>query len=96
MMRCCVFTALALMASISGALAQEVYPSRQISLIVPFPPGNAADVGARILADKVAAELGKPVVVINRPGAAGAMGTALVAKAEPDGYTLLLLSLIHI
>jgi tripartite-type tricarboxylate transporter receptor subunit TctC len=84
------FAIVVLLASVSAASAQDAYPSRQVSLIVPFPPGNAADVAARILADKVAADLGKPFVVINRPGAAGAIGTASVAKAEPDGYTLLL------
>jgi tripartite-type tricarboxylate transporter receptor subunit TctC len=76
----------------SAALAQEHYPSRQISLIVPYPPGNAADVAARLLADKLAADLGQPFVVINKPGAAGVIGTAFVAKADADGYTLLLTS----
>ena len=92
MIRRCGLAVLAFVALMSAAAAQDAYPSRQVSVIVPFPPGNAADVAARILADKVAAELGKPFVVINRPGAAGAIGTTSVAKAEPDGYTLLLTS----
>ncbi len=92
MIRRCMLAVCAFGALLTVAVAQDAYPSRQISLIVPFPPGNAADVAARILADKVATELGKPVVVINRPGAAGAIGAAAVAKAEPDGYTLLLTS----
>ena len=68
MIRRCMLAVCAFGALLTVAVAQDAYPSRQISLIVPFPPGNAADVAARILADKVATELGKPVVVINRRG----------------------------
>ncbi len=87
MRRAAVSCAIAMWAGL--ALAQEPYPSRPITLIVPFPPGNAADVAARIIADSVATELGKPLVVTNRAGAAGTIGTSAVAKAEPNGYTLL-------
>ena len=88
-----LISAIAILGSLGGSVfAQDIYPSRQVTLIVPYPPGNAADVSARLLADRVAAELGKPFVVINRPGATGTIGTASVAKAEPDGYTLLLTS----
>lgn len=87
-----IVVVVALAALVGGGSCQEVYPSRAVNLIVPYPPGNAADISARLLADRLAAELGQPVIVLNRPGAAGATGTATVAKAEPDGYTLLLTS----
>lgn len=71
------------------ALAQDNYPSRTIKLVVPLPPGPTADILPRILADKLAARWGQPVIIENRPGAANNIGAELVAKAEPDGYTLL-------
>ena len=66
------------------------YPSRPITLIVPFPPGGSTTVMARNVADKMTATLGQPVVVENRGGAGGTIGTRSVAKAAPDGYTILL------
>src|SRR5215831_13844687 len=75
------------------AVAQEVpYPTRSIQLIVPFPPGASTDMIARYLAPKLRETFGQPVVVENRPGAAGSLGAAYVAKAEPDGHTLLVAS----
>jgi len=71
-----------------GALAQD-YPARPIRIIVPFPAGGTADIMPRIFGEKLAAKWGQPVVVDNRPGAAGNIGAELVYKAEPDGYTLL-------
>jgi len=71
------------------ALAQA-YPSQSIRFIVPFPPGGGTDTGARIIAQKLGESLGQAVVVDNRPGAAGIIGTELAAKAPPDGYTLLM------
>lgn len=65
------------------------YPSRPITIVVGYSPGGANDVLARIYADKLGAELGQPVVVENRPGANGIIGTTSVARARPDGYTIL-------
>lgn len=71
----------------SGALAQD-YPTDTVTIVVPFPPGGTTDLTARMLAEFMATKFGKPFVVENRPGAGGNIGTALVARAKPDGYTL--------
>ncbi len=78
------------------ARAADDYPNRPVRIVVPYPPGGGTDIVGRILADKLQASLGKPFVVDNRGGAAGVIGTALVAKAEPDGYTLLLAPTSHV
>jgi tripartite-type tricarboxylate transporter receptor subunit TctC len=70
-------------------LAQEPYPNRPITMIVPFPPGGQADISARPLAAALSRLLKQPVVVVNRPGAAGAIGNRAAAAAAPDGYTIL-------
>ena len=70
--------------------AQDVYPSRPITLIVPFPPGGVADITGRPAAIALEKILKQPVVIANRPGAGGAVGNSLVANAKPDGYTLLM------
>ena len=72
------------------ALAQAGYPTRPLRIIVPWPPGGANDVMARIAGDPLQRAWGQPVVSENRPGGGGSLGTDLVAKAAPDGYTLLL------
>ena len=72
------------------AVAAQGWPSRPIKMIVPFPAGGPTDVMTRILAEKLAQGLGQPVVVDNKPGAGGTIGSDLVAKSPPDGYTLLM------
>jgi tripartite-type tricarboxylate transporter receptor subunit TctC len=69
--------------------AQETYPNRPITLVVPFPPGGMADLSARPLAVALEKQLGQPMVVLNRPGAAGATGIQYAASQKPDGYTLM-------
>jgi tripartite-type tricarboxylate transporter receptor subunit TctC len=66
------------------------WPSRPIQMIVPFGAGGAADIIARLVGDKLAAALGQPVVIEDKPGAGGNIGAGLVARASPDGYTLLM------
>lgn len=83
--------AAALAVSLSGAAAAQAnYPDRPVRLIVPFPPGGTSDVVGRIFAEALGKQLGQPVVVENRGGAGGTVGTRAVASAAPDGYTLLL------
>jgi len=77
------------MASAAGLAA---YPEKPIRLVVPFSPGGNIDLTARLMSKALTAELGQPVVVENKPGASGLIGAELVAKSEPDGYTLLLAS----
>ncbi|TMG74766.1 MAG: tripartite tricarboxylate transporter substrate binding protein, partial [Betaproteobacteria bacterium] len=83
---------LAALLAASGASAQDSaanYPSRPIRVIVPFPAGGAADALPRIVAEKLAARWEQPVIVENRAGASGGIGAEAVARADPDGYTLL-------
>ena len=81
--------ACALGAASSAAIAQDKYPSRPIRLVIPFAPGGGSDVTARLLGPRVAERLGQPVVIDNRPAASGVVGADIVAKAVPDGHTLL-------
>lgn len=74
----------------AGAFAQEAYPNRPIRLVVPFGAGGSADLVARVIGESMQADLGQPVVIENRPGAGGTVGTGMVAKNPPDGYTVLL------
>ena len=76
------------------ATAQQ-YPARPIRMLVPFGPGGVGDITARVVAQKMTVSLGQQVVIDNRPGAGGIVASELVAKAEPDGYTLLLLNNAH-
>ena len=82
----CIATAAA---SIASAQSLYNYPTRPVTIVVPFPPGGGTDVGARLVAQKLSLKWGQPVIVENRGGAAGRLGADVVAKAKPDGYTLL-------
>ena len=78
----------------TAAVAQE-YPTKPIKLIIPFPPGGSNDVVGRMIATQLSEKLGKQIVVDNRGGAGGVIGTELAASAPPDGYTLLVVSIAH-
>src|SRR6202166_3656345 len=87
--------ALALPPFAAPAAAADDYPSRSIRLIIPFPPGGSNDVVGRIVANQLGERLGQQVFVDNRSGAGGVVGSDLAAKATPDGYTLLVISIAH-
>ena len=78
-----------LVAAPATAPAQNIYPNRSIKIVVPLPPGAAADTLPRIVGDKLAARWGQPVIIENKPGAALNLGAEAVARSQPDGYTLL-------
>ncbi|MET1115051.1 MAG: tripartite tricarboxylate transporter substrate binding protein [Comamonas sp.] len=80
------------LAPLAAAHAQAAYPSKPITLVVPFTPGGSVDNSGRLMADRLSRELGVPVLVDNKGGAGGAMGSVYVAKAKPDGYTLIVTS----
>lgn len=83
-----LLTALTTLTGTLPALAQEAYPTRPIRLIVPFAPGGPSDIVARILAPKMTATLGQPIIVENRAGAGGLTALEALGRAAPDGYTL--------
>jgi tripartite-type tricarboxylate transporter receptor subunit TctC len=83
------FVSLVLALGVTGASAQSGYPNRQITLVVGFTAGGSTDIVTRLVAEEMRKSWGQPVVVDNRPGAGGNIGAAMVAKARPDGYTLL-------
>src|SRR5262249_31720990 len=86
-MRKLMAIALTVFAGIASAQAQT-FPSRQITLIVPFPPGGSTDVAARIMAERMRPILGQPIVIENVGGAGGSIAVGRVARAAPDGYTI--------
>ena len=93
--RCVWLSVLALLAAAPAARAADAYPSRPIHLIIPFPPGGSNDVVGRVFAQAIGDKLGQTLVVENRSGAGGVLGTEVVSRAAPDGYTLLVISLAH-
>jgi tripartite-type tricarboxylate transporter receptor subunit TctC len=91
--RLCLLGFGAILLTFAGAAQAQTYPSKPIKLIVPWPPGGGVDTAARMISQPLSERLGQPIVVENRPGAAGNIGTALAAREKPDGYTLLMGSL---
>ena len=79
-----------LLASFASPASAQAFPTRPIHMVVPYPAGGGGDIHARLLADKLTGILGQPVIVENRAGASGNIGSAYVAKSAPDGYTILL------
>ena len=92
----CAFGAALAAPLFSPAHAQDAYPNHPVQVIVPFPPGGVAELTGRPATIIMSKILGQPFVIQNKPGAGGSIGAAAVATAKPDGYTLLMLSLIHI
>lgn len=80
----------ALLSLTTAAIAQDKYPSRAVKLIVPFAPGGQTDITARLISNHISQTIGQPLVIENRSGAGGSLGSELASKAAPDGYTLLL------
>jgi tripartite-type tricarboxylate transporter receptor subunit TctC len=83
-------------AAVNAQPSVAEYPSKTIKIVVPFTAGSATDIMARVVGERLSAGTGQPVVVENRPGAGGTLGSAQVAKSEPDGYTLLVVSTGHV
>lgn len=93
---CISLCAAALLTLSGGAALAQAYPSKPIKIIAPFGPGGFTDVVARLLGLRLAEAMGQPVVVENKPGAGSTIGTDFVAKAAPDGYTLVIVSSTHV
>jgi len=92
------FTVLGALGALGGVLpwaaaqAQSSYPDKPITIVVPFSPGSATDTSARIIAEKLGPRMNVPVVIENKPGASGTIGSSFTARVQPDGYTLILTS----
>ena len=87
--RQCVAALLVAAFAASVHAASADYPSKPVKIVVPYPPGGSADLIGRMVADKLSKSLGQPVIVENKGGASGAIGSEFVAHADPDGYTML-------
>src|SRR5262245_7465889 len=94
LMLACAMVRLGVPLSVGNAFSQ-VWPSKPIRAIVPLTPGAATDIMARAVLEQVSQQLGQPIIVENRPGAGNTIGMAAVAKADPDGYTILVNSSTH-
>ena len=88
--------AFALLAAVAGAAMAQQYPSKPVRVVIPWPPGGSNDVVGRIVMQKVAEYMGQQFIVDNRAGAAGSIGADVVAKAPPDGYTIMVHSTSHV
>jgi tripartite-type tricarboxylate transporter receptor subunit TctC len=93
--RSLMLTAAGMLLALSTSVAAQDYPNKPVRLIIPFPPGGSNDVVGRMVATQLSERLGKQVVVDNRSGAGGVIGTDIAAKSPPDGYTLLVISIAH-
>ncbi len=96
MMKRTQFLAAAMLALAAPFAAAQGYPTKAIKIIVPFGPGGFTDVAARILQKELAPAIGQPVIIENKPGAGSTIGTSEVSKAQPDGYTLVMISTAHV
>jgi putative tricarboxylic transport membrane protein len=91
----CLLAILALVGNVAPAPAQDAYPSRPIKLLIAFPVGGLLDTVSRVVGEKMSTILGQQIVIEARPGAGGTLATAAVARAEPDGYTLMMINDNH-
>src|SRR5688500_13082890 len=89
------FIAAAALAGLTAAAGAQNYPNRPVRLVVPLPPGGSNDTLGRIVAGPLAERLGQQIVVDNRPGGNSQIGSAIVARAQPDGHTLLIMGAGH-
>ena len=90
-----ILTTLSVVAALAATPVRAEYPAKIIKIVVPFSSGGGTDIIARTLAQEISSDLGKPVIIENKPGAGTVIGTQAVATSEPDGYTLLLASFAH-
>ncbi len=95
-LRCAALMAFGAIAMTHAYAQPAAYPNKQIRLVIPYPPGGPTDLTARVVAADMSATLGQSVVADNRPGASGMIGAEMVARAEPDGYTILANASLHV
>jgi tripartite-type tricarboxylate transporter receptor subunit TctC len=91
-----LFGGMALILATAATAVAQPFPTRPVRLIVPYPPGGGTDIVARVIGQRLQQSLGQPIVIDNRGGAGGTLGTAVAAKAAPDGYTLVLVPTSHV